>query len=113
MLDTLSDGFPSVASTATDPPMSLTRSPVTSSKSRLVGASMVHCAISPVGIPPVLPVRPVRTPNDISHFPKVKMYRDLASRRDDGAAPTAQPTAGRAHRGAPGRADGSRRVPGR
>src|ERR1700722_9614019 len=83
MLDTLSEGLPSVASTATDPEMSLTRSPVTSSKSRLVGASMVHCAISPVGIPPALPVSPSSTPNDISHFAKVKMYREMPSSRSE------------------------------
>src|SRR5690242_20387400 len=52
--------------------MSLTRSPVTSSNSRFVGASMVH---SLVGIPPVLPVGCPSTPNDISHSVKVKMYR--------------------------------------
>src|SRR5712691_5530443 len=32
---------------------------------------MVHCAI-----PPVLPVSPASTPNDISHSGKVKMYRE-------------------------------------
>ena len=73
MLDTSSEGFPVVASTATEPPMSLTRSSVTSSNSRLVGVSMVH---SLVGIPPVLPVGPPSTPNDISHSAKVKMYRE-------------------------------------
>src|ERR1700683_5614896 len=71
MSATSSEGFPSVASTATDPAMSLTRSPLTSSKSRLVGASMVHCVI-----PPVLPVWPPVTPHDISHPPKVKTYRE-------------------------------------
>ena len=76
MLDTSSDGFPVVASTATEPAMSLTRSPVTSSNSRLVGVSMLH---SLVGIPPVLPVGPPSTPNDISHFAKVKMYREWAT----------------------------------
>src|SRR5260370_41243951 len=70
MLDTSSEGFPSVASTATDPAMSLTRSPVTSPKSRLVGATMVHCAISPG-----LTLRLASTPNDISHPSKFKTYR--------------------------------------
>src|SRR5207247_271234 len=74
MLDTSSVGFPVVASTATEPAMSLTRSPVTLSNSRLVGVSMLH---SLVGIPPVLPVGPSSTPNDISHFIKVKMYREM------------------------------------
>jgi hypothetical protein len=46
-LATSTEGVPSVASTATDPPMSLTRRSVTPSKFRLVGASMVQCAISP------------------------------------------------------------------
>src|SRR2546430_4936731 len=73
MLDTSSVGFPVVASTATEPAMSLTRSPVTSSNSRLVGVSMLH---SLVGIPPVLLVGLPSTPNDISHFVKVKMYRE-------------------------------------
>src|SRR5690348_12471170 len=72
MLDTSSEGFPEVASTATEPAMSLTRSSVTSSNSRLAGASMVH---SLAGIPPVLPVGPPGTPNDISHLVEVKMYR--------------------------------------
>ena len=72
MLDTSSVGFPVVASTATEPAMSRTRSPVTSSNSRLVGVSMLH---SLAGIPPVLPVGVSSTPNDISHFAKVKMYR--------------------------------------
>jgi hypothetical protein len=56
--------------------MSLTRSPVTSSNSRLVGVSMLH---SLVGIPPVLPIGLLSTPNDISHFIKVKMYREWAA----------------------------------
>ena len=73
MLDTSSVGFPVVASTATEPAMSLTRSPVTSSNSRLVGVSMLH---SLVGIPPVLPIGLPSTPNDISHLLKVKMYRE-------------------------------------
>jgi hypothetical protein len=50
--------------------MSLTRSPVTSSKSRLVGAPIVHCAIRPS-------LRALtRNSNDISHPAKVKMYRE-------------------------------------
>src|ERR1700733_1360815 len=75
MFATSSDGVPSVASTATDPPMSLTRSPLTSSKSRLVGPSMVQCAI-----PPVLPVRYPSLLTIylilISHPRKVKTYRE-------------------------------------
>src|SRR5947209_19621913 len=55
--------------------MSLTLSSVTSSKSRLVGASTVQCAI-----PPVLPVGPAPTPNDISHHPEVKTYLVHAER---------------------------------
>src|ERR1017187_3388018 len=59
MFATSSEGLPSVASTATDPAMSLTRSPVTSSKSRLVGDSMVHCVIAAV-LPVSSPVTPKR-----------------------------------------------------
>src|ERR1700729_2827839 len=62
-LATSSEGVPSVASTATEPAMSLTRSAVTSSKSRLVGASMVQCAIRP-SFPSVRRLHP----NDISHL---------------------------------------------
>src|SRR2546429_9000899 len=77
MLDTSSVGFPVVASTATEPAMSLTRRPVTSSNSRLAGVSMLH---SLVGIPPVLPIGLPSTPNDISHLLKVKMYREWVAR---------------------------------
>src|ERR1700683_1939784 len=74
MSATSSEGFPSVASTATDPAMSLTRSPLTSSKSRLVGASMVHCVIPPVlpVWPPVTPKRYISSPHsqDISRTPR-------------------------------------------
>src|SRR5580693_5627117 len=111
MLDTSSEGFPSVASTATDPAMSRIRRPVTSSNSRLVGASMVHRVISPVGIPPVLPVSPASTPNDISHFAKVKMYRE----RPRPEAPTGG-AGGRRQREAPAGGAGRRRervAPGR
>src|ERR1700722_3621948 len=55
-LATSSDGLASVASTATEPEMSLTRRPVTSSRSRLAGASMVQCAIRP-SFPVRLPVQ--------------------------------------------------------
>src|SRR5580692_8216037 len=82
-LATSTEGVPSVASTATDPPMSLTRSPVTSSKSRLVGASMVQCAI-----PPVLPVRYPSLLTIylilISHPRKVKTYRERNPPRPPG-----------------------------
>src|SRR6202043_844722 len=107
MLDTSSVGFPVVARTATEPAMSRTRSPVTSSNSRLVGVSMLH---SLVAIPPVLPVGPSDTPNDISHSVKVKMYRewagwgrgDTAGQRRDrpyGGPNGPGPTPWRPHRG--------------
>src|ERR1700728_2860261 len=56
--------------------MSLTRSPLTSSKSRLVGASMVHCVIPPV-LPvysPVTPKRYISSPQsqDISRACRLK-----------------------------------------
>src|SRR6185437_4140798 len=76
MLDTSSVGFPVVARTATEPAMSRTRSPVTSSNSGLVGVSMLH---SLAGIPLVLPVGPSHTPNDIPHSVKVQMYREWAA----------------------------------
>src|ERR1700728_2503376 len=91
MFATSSDGVPSVASTAPEPPMSLTRSPLTSSKSRLVGASMVQCAIALV-----LPVGPVVTPNDISHHRVVKTYRERNSSRP--LSPMGQKAISRAYR---------------
>src|SRR5260370_18587238 len=70
---TSSEGVPSVASTATEPAMSLTRSPVTSSKSRLVGASILQCAIRPS-----FPLA-YDDLNDISHLSEVKTYREWKS----------------------------------